>query len=202
MKFISILIFTTLIICLVGCSTAGVFNITVSTGEKWVEWNWTIPQDHVNINHQLIVRVDGVIVSNESISTNGSYLTNYHLTPFNADTESNERHVILLSEYDNTSALVYSDSDIAMTKQSSFYYYMMFVIGVVMMIAAFILRNRLFSVVISTASILVFMFLAMVHINFNTSFTIVNILFAVVAAFITIFSLYELFIPSFRWDSD
>lgn len=189
--------------CLV-CSTvsAGTFNIASTTGETWINWNWTVPSDHLDQNNQMIVRIDGAIISNESLVTNGSYPTSYYLTPFNADTSSNERHVIQIDEYSNTSVLLYSDSNIETTRQSSFYYYMVFVVSIALMIFAYLIGNKIISVVLSTTSILLFAYIAMVHINFNSSFTIVNILFSIVAGYIAIYSLYGLVMPTLRWDSD
>jgi hypothetical protein len=191
-----------LIFSLFGFANAGVFNITSTTGETWITWNWSVPDNHLDQNNQMVVRVDGIIVSNESLITNGSYLTTYYLTPFSGDASSNERHVLDVSEYSNTSVLLYSDNSIEITRQSSFYYYLVFIVSILLMIFAYIIRNKIHSIILSTASILLFAYMAMVHINFNSSFTIVNILFSVVAGYITIYSLYGLVMPALSWDSD
>jgi hypothetical protein len=194
MKYKLLFVVMMFLLLVVNVSASDI-NFTNRKGETWVVWNWSIPSEYINSGCYVTVRVDGIIANNISLDTNLTIPYNYYLTGVNP----NEEHNVNLEIY-NSSGLLIDGSSTVTTRHSDLLYYVLFIVAMQLLLLSVFKRNKLVSVVFSSFSLLVMLFISYVFVGYNDSFSNIGLICAVLSGFIVIYNLYEVYKSSSGWE--
>ncbi len=177
----------------------GIYQMTSSHGETWIRWNWVIPPAKYGNNTNISIILDDEILYNMSLLNRNGITTTYTSSDLNTD----EMHTLTLVEYSDANPeylyMISSDKLSVMTDHSLVYYLFFFVVSIIMMAIGSIMTNHIKSVVFVTVSFLISLYIVISTYKNNIIISGVATILALVAGFVIIYILYDLYKQSRGW---